>query len=175
MTGRTFHRPAGVMIAGAILALWPCPVDAQLAGGGGSLGGYGASTGSVGNGMAGSGTMIVPYSGRSEGFMPGRMGGGASLSFQTRPVSPMSVARASSVFSSFSGGMSSGTGRMGRGLGSRPSMSNPLIPRVIGAGGSSFRLGSGGGGLSVMPPSISYPFRQPTFPSSSSGGAGSSM
>ena len=148
---------------------------------GGSLGGYGAAS-SVGNpAMGGGGAMVIPYGGMTEGFMPGRIGGSSSLSFRSRSTAAMSPSRTSFSLSPMSGGMSSTaggsrsvTGGMGRGLGARSSMTGfSGAGGGMGLGGSSFRLGSGGG---VMPTGIGYPFRQPpSLLTPSSIGAGMSM
>jgi hypothetical protein len=163
-----------IVVVGAFDGFETSSATAQFAGGATPLGGYGAPTGVAGSGMGG-GPMVIPYGGMTEGFMPGRMGGGSSLSFRARPASTMSPTRASSIYS-FPGGMSSAAGGMGRATSSRSFMSNSMNFRGIGSGGSSFRLGSGGGGMGVMPPSIGYPFRQPpSLLSPSFGAAGMSM
>jgi endoglucanase len=143
---------------------------------GGSLGGYGATSGYGMTGVGGGGAMVIPYGGMTEGFMPSRMGGGSPLAFRSRPTATMSSSRTSFSLSPASGGMSGGMGR-GLGLGGRSAMSgSPGYGRGMGLGGRSSRLGSGGGGMGVIPPSIGYPFRQPPSPSSpSSTGAGMSM
>lgn len=171
----------GFVLAGLLDCCHSSLAEAQLSGSGGSLGGYGASMGSAGSGMGG-GSMIIPYGGRTEGFMPGRMGGGSSLSFQTRPSAAMSPARGSfglaptaGAMSGTGGGSRSGLGGMGRGLGSRSAMSGLSSPRTsLGPGRGSFQLGSGGG-TGVMPSRIGYPFRQPPSVLPSAGGIGSSM
>jgi hypothetical protein len=174
MRARSSNFPITLIVV-ALVGLNAIPATAQFAGGGTPLGGYGSASGVAGAGMGG-GPMVIPYGGMTEGFMPGRMGGGSSLSFRARPASTMIPTRASSSFSSFPGGMFSAAGGMGRGTGSRSSISNSMNSRGIGLGGSSFRLGSGGGGMGVMPPSIGYPFRQPpSLLSPSSGPAGMSM
>ncbi len=133
---------------------------------GGSLRGYGAASSSA---MGDGGPVIIPYGGRTEGFMPGRMGGGSPLSFRPRPTAAMSPARASFGLSTMSGGM-------GRGLGARPSMFGSTGSGGLGPGGGSLRLGSGGGGLGVMPPRIGYPFRQPpSLLPTTPAGSGTSM
>jgi hypothetical protein len=173
MRARSSNFPITLIVV-ALVGLNAIPATAQFAGGGTPLGGYGSASGVAGAGMGG--PMVIPYGGMTEGFMPGRMGGGSSLSFRARPTATMSPSRPTSIFSSLSGGMSSAAGGMGRGTGSRSSMSNSMNSRGIGLGGSSFRLGSGGGGMGVMPPSIGYPFRQPpSLLSPSSGAAGMSM
>ncbi len=171
----------------AMACLWSTPAGAQFGGAGGPLGGYGASSDLAGPGMGGGGgAMVIPYGGMTEGFMPGRMGGGSSLSFRPRPSAAMDPSRTSSRLSPMSGGMSSTfggsrpmAGGMGRGLGARSSMpGGPGSRGGIGLGGGSFRLGpgGGGGGMGVMPPSIGYPFRQPpSLLTPSSPGAGMSM
>jgi hypothetical protein len=166
---------AVILVVGAFVGLKTSSATAQFVGGGTPLGGYGATTGVADSGIGG-GPMVIPYGGMTEGFMPGRMGGGSSLSFRARPASTMSVSRASSIFSSFPGGMSSVASGMGRGTGSRSSMSNSWNSRGIGLGGTPFRVRSGGGGMGVMPPSFGNPFRQPpSLPSRPSGASGMSM
>lgn len=160
-----------IIIAWAFVGLKASPADAQFSAGSGSLGGYGSASGVAGLGMGG-GPMVIPYGGMTEGFMPGRMGGGSSLSYRPRPTSTMGSTRASSIFSSFPGGMST----MARGTGTRSSMSNSVSSPGVGLGGGIFRSRPGGGGMGVMPPSIGYPFRQPpSLLGSSSSAAGMSM
>jgi hypothetical protein len=159
----------GVLLVVMMACLRPSLADAQFVGGGGSLGGYGASSGFSGAGMGGGGAMVIPYGGMTEGFMPGRLGGGSSLSFRPRPSAGMNASRSSSRLSTTTGGMTSTTvgsramsGGMGRGIGPGSFLSKPM--------------GSGGAGPGVMPPSIGYPFRQPpSLLSPASGGAGMSM
>jgi hypothetical protein len=113
--------------------------------------------------------MLIPYGGRTEGFLPGRMGGGSPLSFRARPTATMGAGRTPFSLSPVSGGMPSASRGMVRGLGPRNREAMPL-----GLRGGMGRQGSDS--LGVMPPRISYPFRQPPspgFPSSSS--MGSSM
>ena len=176
---------SGVVMIGAALGLATSSASAQGLGPGGSLGGYGAASSSGTPGMGstgGGGAMVIPYGGRTEGFMPSRMGGGSPLGFRSRPTAAMSSSRTTFSLSPMSGGMSSTSGGSrtdvrwhGRGLGTRSSMSSGL-PGGLGLGRSSFRLGSGGGGMGVMPPSIGYPFRQPpSLLTPASVGAGMSM
>lgn len=126
----------------------------EFGGPGPSLGGFGASTAVAMPGAGVGGPMIIPYGGTFEGFMPGRMGGGSTPSFGTRPIAPMRTGRRSFSLSPPTGGMSGISGRR------------------VGAGGSSslgggtgslggMRRMSGAAGTGVMPPRIGYPFRQP--------------
>lgn len=157
----------------ALICLKATTATAQFSGGETSLGGYGTASGVAGSGMGG-GPMVIPYGGMTEGFMPGRMGGGSSLSFRPRPTSTMGTSRVSSIFSTFPGGMSS-TSR-GTGTGIRSSMSNSMSSPGIGLRGGIFRSRAGGRGMGVMPPRIGYPFRQPpSLLGSSSSAAGMSM
>src|SRR5579885_2505632 len=64
-----------VLGIGVGLAAGTPSASAQDSGGSGSLGGYGATAGFSAAGMASRSPMIIPYGGRFEGFMPGRMGG----------------------------------------------------------------------------------------------------
>jgi hypothetical protein len=135
-----------------------------------SLGGYGATLAETMSRSGGS--SLIPYAGGFGGFMPYRMAGGGALAFRPRPNSTMDPVRSSFSLSSMSGGMGSGsrsfltsrarggmgslTGGMGLSLGMRPQATRP-------------------GGMSVMPPSFGYPFRQPPSLGSSSGGMSISM
>ena len=101
-----------------------------------SLGGYGARSSPLVSGMGANRSMVIPYGGMYEGFMPSRMGGGGSLSFQARPAMPMGSSRPSFR-------LSAGSNSMGTRLGVRPAM------------------GSRAPGMGVMPRSLGYPFRQP--------------
>jgi len=163
------HSSVGLLLAVGLAWLDPAPVEAQFAGRGGSLGGYGASSGLTGPGMGG-GSVIIPYGGRTEGFMPGRMGGGSSLSFRPRPSVSMSGPRPSLILPPLSG-------EMGRGMGTRLAIPSLLGSKGMSPGAGSFRLGTGGAsGSAVMPPSIGYPFRQPpTLLTPGSGAPGTSM
>jgi hypothetical protein len=147
---------------------------AQSFGPGGTLGGYGGAMGGPGAGM-GMGGPVIPYAGRFGGFMPSRMGGGGGeLAFQRRSSSTMSPIRPSFSLPSMSDGISSMSGGMGQGPGSRGGMSSSSGLR----GGT----GSGGGmrpsmtgGMGVMPPRIGYPFRQPPSLLGPASGSGMSM
>lgn len=158
-------RSGGILLGLAMACAWPSTADAQFVGGGGSLGGYGASSAFGGPGMGGGGPMVIPYGGMTEGFMPGRMGG-SPLSPRPRPTTGMDAPRPSSRLSTMAGGMTSKpgglrpmSGGMGRGIGPGSFLSNPMGSRP-----------------GVMPPSIGYPFRQPpSLLSPASGGAGMSM
>jgi hypothetical protein len=125
----------------------------------------------TGPGMGMSGP-VIPYAGKFGGFMPYRMGGGGSLSFQTRGISPIASGRTSFSLSPMSGGMSSMSGGLGPGS------------RTFSSFGTQGGMGLGGGmnpmsgtrGMGVMPPSFGYPFRKPpSFLSPSSSCAGMSM
>ena len=166
MTGRWGLLRAGWLAAFALVGFGPRLVQGQLAVQGGSLGGYGASSSL---GMGGGNSVLIPYGGRTEGFMPGRSGGGSSLSFRPRSSASMSGSRPSLSLSPVSG-----SGGMGQGGRSRASSLGSSGLGGMGQGVGSFRLGSGSGlgGSGVMPPSIGYPFRQPTSPGTTGGGAG---
>ena len=112
-----------LLIAGG-LSLGSPAARAQGPGPSGSLGGYGGSMSDTGSGM-GMGGPVIPYAGRFGGFMPYRMGGGGSLSFQSRGTSAMGSARTSFSLSPMSGGMSSMSGGMGQGLGTGPARFRP--------------------------------------------------
>lgn len=169
---------AGWLTAFALFWVGPRPAAAQFPSQGGSLGGYGASSGSAVSGMGGGGgtAIIIPYGGMAEGFMPGRAGGGSSLSFRPRSTASMGGSRPSLSLLP-----STGSSGMGRGNRSRSAMSSRPGSRGMsqggGGGGGFFRLGSGSGlgGSGVMPPSIGFPFRQPPSPTPASGGSGTSM
>ena len=168
----------GGFLISTYLVLDPSSALAQGFGPGGSLGGYGSAPSYGTPGIGGGGAMVIPYGGMTEGFMPGRMGGGSPLAFRSRPSAAMSPSRTSFSLSpmlgetsSTSGGSRSTPGGMARGFGGRSSMFGSR--GGLGLGGSSFRLGSGVGGMGVMPPSFGYPFRQPPSlltPSSSASG-----
>lgn len=126
-----------------------------------SLGGYGAGTNfASGLGMRGS---IIPFAGGFGGFMPYRMGGGSSLSFQPRAGSPAGERRSSFTLTPMSRGMSPMPGTVVTGSLGIPRLgtSDPMGK----AGGSPMGNGlpslSGSRGMGVMPPSLGYPFRQP--------------
>ena len=160
---------SGKILVSSLLGLvmassWPSSAAAQFAGVGGSLGGYGASSG-IGSGMGG-GAMVIPYGGMTEGFMPGRMGGGSSLSPRPRPTTGLNPLRPSSRLSTMTGGMTS------KANGPRP-MSGGIGPGIMPGSFLSNPMGSRPG---VMPPTIGYPFRQPpSLLSPTTGGAGMSM
>jgi len=121
----------------------------------------------------GTGSPIIPYAGNFGGFMPYRMGGGSSLSFQSRGASAMESTRTPFSLSPMTGGMTSMSDGMGQGFGARA--------RVFSSFGSQSGMGLGGGTrqvmprtgeMSVMPPNFGYPFYQPPkllAPSSSGG------
>jgi hypothetical protein len=124
----------------------------------GSLGGYGGSMSNLDSGM-GMGGPIIPYAGKFGGFMPYRLGGSSSLSFQSRGTSTMGSMRTSFSLSPMSGGMSSRGGGMSQGFGVRGS-SFFGSPGVMGSSGGKGQM-PGGSGMGVMPPSFAYPFRHP--------------
>src|SRR5260370_753656 len=103
-----------------------------------SLGGYGGSMTGAGSGTGMSGP-VIPYAGRFGGFMPYRMGGSGSLSFQSRGTSSMGSMRTSFSLTPMSGGMSSmgSSGGMSQGFGARA----PSFFRSPGAIGSSGGMG----------------------------------
>ncbi len=111
------------------------------------LGGYGAG---VSMGGIGTGGVIIPYGGQFAGFMPARMGGGASLSFTSRQSSAIAPARRPLTLSSMTGGMKDGSSRLlGAGLGLEP-----IPPSAMGGLSGGMRSG-------VSPPSFAYPFYRP--------------
>lgn len=131
---------------------------AQGPGAGGSLGGYGGSISSFDSGM-GMGGPVIPYAGSFAGFMPYRMGGSSSLSLPRRGAPVIGAPRTSFSLAPMSRGMSP----MGSSLG------------TTGLGGGMRSMPSAGG-MGVMPPSFSYPFRQPpSLFTPTSAGAGMSM
>lgn len=144
--------------------------SAQGPGSPGSLGGYGAAPvySNPGMGGGGSGSMVIPYGGMFEGFMPSRMGGGNSLAFRSRSSAAMGSARTSFSLSPLSGGMGQNRGaRMSSAFGARGGMR---------LGGGMGQRTTGPGGVGVMPPSFGYPFRQPpSLVPSATPGAGMSM
>ncbi|WP_406701073.1 hypothetical protein V5E97_20010 [Singulisphaera sp. Ch08] len=155
---------------GGVIALSNARATAQDYGSSGSLGGYGAvsSYANPGIGGGGSGSMIIPYGGMFEGFMPSRMGGGNSLAYRSRPSAAMGSARTSFSLSPLSGTMGQNRGtRMVPGFGG---------PRGLRVGGGMGQRSPGPGGMGVMPPSLGYPFRQPpSLVPASTPGAGMSM
>jgi hypothetical protein len=161
---------AGILLVGSSLAIGAPSAVAQ---GFGSLGGYGAESSYGSPVMGEASTMIIPYGGTFEGFMPSRMGGGSALSFRSRPAATMNPSRTPFRLSPMSGGMDgslAGTRAM-----------SPLGPRgTMGLGGGAglggMRPMSRTRGTSVMPPTIGYPFRQPpSLVSPSSSATGMSM
>jgi hypothetical protein len=135
---------SALVTGGALLTFVPT-VSAQVGGAMGALGGFGARSSGMSSGMGANRSMVIPYGGMYEGFMPSRMGGGSSLSFQARPSMPLGSSQMPFRLSPISGGM-------GARLGLRPAM------------------GSKAPGMGVMPRSLGYPFRQPPslIPSSGS-------
>lgn len=104
----------------------------------GSLGGYGGSMSNFDSGMGTAGP-IIPYAGNYAGFMPSRMSGSSSLAFSSRGMSSVGSPRTSFRLSTMSSRMSSMGGGPSGGMGQMPKSS----------------------GMGVMPPSFTYPFRQP--------------
>jgi hypothetical protein len=127
---------AVLAMGGLFTVLTPSAV-AQGNGPSGSLGGFGAASPYANPAMSVSRSMVIPYGGMFEGFMPSRMGGGGTLSFRARPTATMGSGR-----TSFS--LSPSVGGMGQGRGGRAGMSSRIDRR-----------------MGVMPPSLGYPFRQP--------------
>jgi hypothetical protein len=123
----------------------------------GSLGGYGGEMSNLDSGMGMAGP-VIPYAGKFGGFMPYRMGGSGSLSFQSRGTGAMGSMRTPFTLSPMSG-MSPMGGVMNQGLGVRSS-SFFGSPGAMGASGGMGQM-PGGSGMGVMPPSFAYPFRQP--------------
>ncbi len=150
------HVLVSALAIGSGLALETPSASAQ---GYGSLGGYGAVSRYATPGMGQSSPMIIPYGGTFEGFMPSRMGGGSSLSFRSRPSTPMGSARSTFRLSPLLGGMSSMSGGVGGARAGGRAMSPLGSPGVTRPGG--MRRMPGAGSIGVMPPSIGYPFRQP--------------
>jgi hypothetical protein len=126
---------AALVLGGALLTFVPT-ASAQVGGAIGSLGGFGARSSTMSPGTGANRSMVIPYGGMYEGFMPSRMGGGSSLSFRARPSMPMGLSRPSFR-------LSEGSNSMGTRLDVRPAM-DTRTP-----------------GMSVMPRSLGYPFRQP--------------
>jgi hypothetical protein len=153
------------LVIGSGLAFAPTLASAQDYGSLGTLGGYGAASRYAMPGGGETSPMIVPYGGTFEGFMPGRMGGGSSLSFRSRPAAPMGAARSAFRLSPLPGGMSSMSGGGGGPRAGGRAMSSFISPGAMGLGVGPGRGGmkrmSGAGSPGVMPPSIGYPFRQP--------------
>ena len=118
---RTFL--ASVILIGGGLTTG-CPQPGASLGSRSSLGGYGATPGNSTAGI-GVGGPIIPYAGNFGGFMPYRMGGRSSLSFQSRGASAMESTRTPFSLSPQTGGMSSAWGGMGRGFGARYSPFRP--------------------------------------------------
>jgi hypothetical protein len=174
MQSRSRAYLTAIFAIGASFCIGTSSARGQGFGPGVSLGGYGETSVSPSPGMGSGGPMVIPYGGMTEGFMPGRMGVGSPLSFRPRPTSTMGSGRSSFSLFPTSGGMSSASRGMGRGLGPQNRMSTPLGLRGgMGLGGGMGRQGSGS--LGVMPPSIGYPFRQPPSLLSPSSTLGSSM
>jgi hypothetical protein len=146
----------------------------------GSLGGYGGSMSNLDSGM-GMGGSVIPYAGKFGGFMPYRMSGSSSLSFQSRGTSALGSMRTSFSLSPMSGGMSSMSGGTSPGFGagglsSFGSQGAMGSGTGLGLGGSGMQSMSRASGMSVMPPSFAYPFRQPpSLLTPASAGTGMSM
>jgi hypothetical protein len=162
---------AGLLSIGVGQAAGAASAYAQ---GPGSLGGYGGSMMATNSGMGMSGPAI-PYGGRFAGFMPYRMNGSGSLSFQSRGESAMGGRRTSFSLSPMPGGMSSTSGGMGRGLGVDSGLFSPSGLQGVMGRGVGMPSMSGTRGMGVMPPSFGYPFRQPPNLLTPSSGTGMSM
>jgi len=173
---------ARTILTGCVLALGGSPASAQDPGLGGILGGYGAMAGASGSSMGGGfniveasgvgGNVMVPAAGGLGASMsPGMRGSG--LFFQPRSSTGISSARLSFSLDSMGAGMTRMAGGMG---GRRPFTLQPsTLTGGMGLGGGMRRMPAAGG-MGVMPPSISYPFRQPpSLVSPSTFGAGMSM
>jgi hypothetical protein len=130
-----------------------------------SLGGYGGLMSGADAGLS-MGGAVIPYTGTFGGFMPTRMAGSGSLSFQSRGSSPLAQGRTSFSLSPMSSGMMK-----------RPGSSTRPLTSISPGGGMGMGLPvSGANGRSVMPPSFGYPFRQPpSLISPASFGMGMSM
>jgi hypothetical protein len=159
------------------LALGGTRAMAQDPGLGGMLGGYGAMAGDSGSpggggdllgGPSGMGAnVIVPFAGMSGTLQSSGPGGGAGMTFASRSSSPMYARRPSFALDSM-GGMNRTDGR-------RPFA---LQPSTLTGGmglGSGMRRMPAAGGMGVMPPRISYPFRQPPGRLTTSAADGMSM
>jgi hypothetical protein len=163
---------AGTLLTGLGMAIGAPSARAQGSSTPRSLGGYGATSGNSMAGM-GTGSPIIPYAGNFGGFMPYRMGGGSSLSFQSRGASAMESTRTPFSLAPMTGGMTSMSGGMGQGFGARTrALSTFGSQSDMGLGGGTRQVMPGAGGMSVMPPNFGYPFYQPPSllaPSSSGG------
>jgi len=162
-----------VLLIGGVMATGRPAVMGQGLGPRSSLGGYGA-TASSSMASRGVGGPIIPYAGNFGGFMPYRMGGGSSLSFQSRGASAMESTRTRFSLAPITGGMTSNSDGMGQGFGARTRAFSSLGSQGgMGLGGGTRQVMPGAGGMSVMPPNFGYPFYQPPSllaPSASSGG-----
>jgi hypothetical protein len=168
---------AATLLIGWSVAIGAPSASAQALDTRGSLGGYGGSMANTDSRMGGNSGPVIPYGGKTEGFMPYRLGGGSTLSYQSRSSSSMESTRPSFSLSPMPGGTSSSmSGGMGRASGSRTGMSvTSGLRGGMGLGSGMGRPLPGSGGMGgVMPPSFSYPFRQPPRLLSSPG-AGMSM
>ena len=122
------------------------------------LGGYGGTMSAPG-----AGPMLIPYGGLFEGFLPGRLGMGAPLEFQSRPSPVISAGRKDFRLSSMPG-LSLGRSRpMAGSDGGLDLLGGRRRPRSRAATG-------------MMAPRIGYPFREPSgFAGPPIGGMGPSM
>jgi hypothetical protein len=162
-----------VLLLSGVLVIGMPSAKAQSLGSRSSLGGYGATSGNSMASMGGGGP-IIPYAGNFGGFMPYRMGGGSSLSFQSRGPSAMESTRTPFRLSPMPGGITSMSGGMGQGFGARTrAVSSSGSQSGMGPVGGTRQVMPGVGGMSVMPPNFGYPFYQPPSlltPSASGGG-----
>jgi hypothetical protein len=126
--------------------------------------------------MMGLGGTAIPYAGKFGGFMPYRMGGGSTLSFQPRGDSPLGSNRTTFSLSPMSGGMTTMSGGGGRGPGAGSSLFSTFGADSLMGPGGGMPSTSGTRRMGVMPPSFGYPFRQPpSLGSPAPAGSGMSM
>ena len=146
---RIMVRP-GVLIPGC-LAIFIAPCSAQMSAT--SLGGYSGSILDT-RSEFGSTATLIPYGGTFSGFMPYRMGGGRTLTFESRGQAVMDVGRTPFRLS---------PGLFDSGLGGNSSISVPRNRPLPGAVG-------------IMPPNFGSPFRRPSsLISPGTAGGGPSM
>jgi hypothetical protein len=139
------------------------------------LGGYGAA--GAGTMAATGGGPMIPYAGAFGGFMPYRMGGGASLFFASRGTLETGLTRTSFRLSSIGGGMTSMPVGIGQTFGARSAtLSSFGAQPGTRLGGALGEPMIGAGRPGVMPPSFAYPFYQPpSLVIPSAWGTGTSM
>jgi hypothetical protein len=165
------RRTASALL-GIVLAATTTTASAQGLGSSAPLGGYGATSNDATGGMTVTSPMIIPYAGTFEGFMPGRMGGGSTLSLRSRPSTAEGAGRAPLRLAPRSVEMSA----MSRGLRHPRAGARGPVGLGNGAGLGGMRRMPRAVGSGVVPPRIGYPFRQPPSPvAPSSQGIGMSM